>query len=436
MINCFINIVTDCDYQPITNQLNQPIAECLAIDRIGFRIVLSKRYLCRPRIFISFSLMQTMKMLWFLQDVHNFLNQFLPSPSALFLRYRFSPADLADLSPKRHIKARSDKELSTTESAVETADLSILGTFSFDVLSYNINDAASSKPDRVRLILRAIFSSGANIILLQETNTDWEKLLLEDAIALQYNHRYFHHPFKGDKHRPPDRAAGGIAILSLYPLKDISVIDLTQDVSGSVFPALICKAMLPLSVIIQNDDFVNDFPNLSNESNVPIGIANVHLRPPLNLDGSAWFDTARKTEPIRLAEVKDLVRRTMPIDSSLDHSLNLQPELDIIAGDFNEDNAGAALSYLSSLRYVDALQQFVPRRKETHTWPFLRNTWTLKKRLDHILWRNDVLSIVSKDGTTRKLFRLKCLGCGVLTGYEAGASDHQPVLSRFGIVRD
>lgn len=371
-------------------------------------------------------------MLWLLQDVQNFLNQFLPSPNALFLRYQFSPADLANLSPKRRIKAVSHQELPTSTSSLEACD--ILGTF--DILSYNINNAASSKPDRVRLILRAIFSSGANIILLQETNPAWEKLLLDDAIALQYNHRYFHHPFKGDKHRPPDRAAGGIAIISQYPLKDISVIDLTQDVSGSVFPVLVCKAMLPLSVIISNDDFFNDFPELSNGSHACISIANVHLRPPVNLDGSAWFDTARKTEPIRLAEVKDLVRRTIPKDSSLEYSINPQPELDIIAGDFNEDNVGAALSYLSSThRYIDALQQFVPRRKETHTWPFLKNTWTLKKRLDHILWRNDMLSIVTKENTFRK-FRLKCLGCGVLTGYESGASDHQPVLSRFAIVRD
>ena len=26
---------------------------------------------------------------------------------------------------------------------------------------------------------------------------------------------------------------------------------------------------------------------------------------------------------------------------------------------------------------------------------------------------------------------LRCVGCGVITGYEMGASDHQPVLSRF-----
>jgi hypothetical protein len=266
--------------------------------------------------------------------------------------------------------------------------------------------------------------------LLQETNPAWEKLLRNDAAALQFDHVYFHHPRLGDKDHPPDRPAGGIAILSQYPLKDITVVDLTKDISGSVFPALICKAILPLSQLS------SEVLNLSNEvHNVCISIANVHLRPPVEMDGSAWLSTARKTEPIRLAEIKGLVRRTMSTGSSLDSSSIAQPELDIIGGDFNEDDCGAALSYLSAtLGYIDALQQYVPRRKETHTWPFMRNLFTLRKRLDHILWRNKLLAVTTTGGKTVSMLRLKCLGCGVITGYETGASDHQPVLSRFGLV--
>lgn len=292
-----------------------------------------------------------MKLVWLLQDVHNFLHQFLPSPLSMILRYRFSPADLAHCS-KRLIDGEStNREISNSSAG----DNSILRTF--DVLSYNVNNAASSKPNpvrdpTVRLILRAIFTSGASIVLLQETNLAWEKLLLDDAIALEYNHRYFHHPRNGDKDRPPDRSAGGIAILSRFPLEEINVLDFTQDVSGSVFPALVCKALLPLSFFEVKDEFYNTFPTLTNqnESNICIGIANVHLRPPVNLDGSAWFDTARKTEPIRLAEVKSLVRCTMS-NHSLDDSTTPKSELDIIAGDFNEDNFGAALSYLSTSGY-------------------------------------------------------------------------------------
>ena len=372
-----------------------------------------------------------MKLSWLLQDVNNFLNQFIPSPVAVFLRYRFSPADLAALTSQRRLGKSTKPEGS--ESSI--SDNSILHTF--DVLSYNINNAASSKPNRVRLILRAIFSSGASIILLQETNPAWEKLLLDDAIALQYRHRYFHHPYIGDKNRPPDRSASGIAIISQYPLKDIEILDLTKDVSGSVFPALVCKAILPAPVLDQKQGTTNVFSGVPDEEGICIRVANVHLRPPVNLDGSARFDTARKTEPIRLAEVKGLLRTTASKNSSRNDLSRINSELDIIAGDFNEDNSGAALSYLSMhYGYIDALQQFVPRRKETHKWPFLKNMWTLRKRLDHILWRSSLLFESNQHGKTKLTFQLKCLGCGVLTGYENGASDHQPVLARFGIFID
>jgi hypothetical protein len=285
-----------------------------------------------------------MKLVWLLQDVHNFLHQFLPSPLSMILRYRFSPADLAHCSQGLIDGESTNREISNSSAG----DNFILHTF--DVLSYNINNVAAFKPSQVRLILRAIFSSGAGIVMLQESNPAWEKLLLDDAIALEYNHRYFHHPRNGDKDRPPDRSAGGIAILSRFPLEEINVVDFTQDVSGSVFPALVFKALLPLSFLEVKDEFYNTFPTLTNESIICIGIANVHLRPPVNLDGSAWFDTARKTEPIRLAEVKSLVRCTMS-SHSLDDSTTPKSELDIIAGDFNEDNFGAALSYLSNSGY-------------------------------------------------------------------------------------
>ncbi|KAL7521874.1 hypothetical protein ACHAWX_006564 [Stephanocyclus meneghinianus] len=357
-------------------------------------------------------------MSWFLQDVSNFLQQLIPNPISMFLQYRFSPADFEP----RHGMGCKRFTLSSGDTH------SILSTF--DILSYNVNNVASSSPTRTRLILRAIFSSGANIILLQETNPAWETLLRDDAAALQFDHVYFHHPRLEGIDHPPDRPAGGIAILSQYPLKDITIVDFTEDVSGSVFPALICKAILPLSQLS------SEILALSNEvHNVCISIANVHLRPPVEMDGSAWLSTARITEPIRLAEIKGLVRRAMSTGFSLDGSGIQQPELNIIGGDFNEGDCGAALSYLcTTLGYIDALQQYVPRRKETHTWPFIRNLLTLRKRLDHILWRNELLAVTTKGGKTLCMLQLKCLGCGVITGYETGASDHQPVLSRFGLV--
>lgn len=347
-------------------------------------------------------------MITLLRDILAFADQFIPSPITLIRPYRFSPADLAKLGRG----TRGDIVLGC-------APLSSPPSITIDILSYNINNVAAYRPDRVRRILRAIFSSGADIILLQETNTAWEELLREDAVALQFRYTHFHHP--GIR----DRAAGGIAILSQFPLENVEILDFTRDsiIDGSVFPALICEVKVPM----QSRHTVGE-----TERVVTINIANVHLRPPVELDGSAWLDTARKTEPIRINEVKELIQRAASTKPG--GILRNDLPVDIIAGDFNEgDNAGA-LSYLNSLGYIDALQQHVPRSKETHTWPFMNNMWTLRKRLDHILWHDGTLNVTFPRGDNHgnHSAKLKCLGCGVMTGYEE-ASDHQPVLSRFAI---
>lgn len=183
----------------------------------------------------------------------------------------------------------------------------------------------------------------------------------------------------------------------------------------------------------------SNYSNSCTNPTVTINIANVHLRPPVELDGSAWLDTARKTEPIRINEVKELIQSTAASVTSQLATIGIESEqstLTIIAGDFNEgDNAGS-LSYLVSLGYTDALQQYVPRRKETHTWPFIKNLWTLRKRLDHILWHNGPLTATCNDQKRMGYnVELKCISCGVITGYENGASDHQPVLARFAFVK-
>lgn len=340
-------------------------------------------------------------MITLLRDIYAFAQQLIPSPINLFVKYRFSPVDLAAID--HHIDNNTQRYASSSKLAT------------FDVLSYNVNNVAAYSPTRSRQILRAIFTSGADIVLLQETNQAWEDLLRDDAIALQFKYNYFHHPGTND------RPAGGIAILSQYPLENVKILNFSRDVNGSVFPALICQVRIPIQ------------SNTSTTTNhATINIGNVHLRPPVNLDGSAWFDTARLTESIRINEVKELIQRTQ---SKRTHST---PSLDIIAGDFNEGDMSGALSYLAGLGYIDTLQQHVPRHKETHTWPFMRNMWLLRKRLDHILLHeNGPLTITfnNNNGALGCYVELNCHGCGVMTGYEHSASDHQPVLSRFAIMK-
>ena len=336
-------------------------------------------------------------MITILRDIYAFAQQLIPSPINL---YRFSPVDLAAIDHR------------IDNNTQRYAPSSKLATF--DVLSYNVNNVAAYSRTRSRQILRAIFTSGADIILLQETNQAWEDLLRDDAIALQFKYNYFHHPDTND------RPAGGIAILSQHPLENVRILNFSRDVNGSVFPALICQVKIPIQ---------SSTSTTTNHATINIG--NIHLRPPVNLDGTAWFDTARLTEPIRINEVKELIQRTQS-------GRTQSTPLDIIAGDFNEGDMSGALAYLASMGYIDTLQQHVPRHKETHTWPFMRNMWILRKRLDHILWhKNGPLTITfnNNKGALGCYVELKCHGCGVMTGYEHGASDHQPVLSQFAIMK-
>jgi endonuclease/exonuclease/phosphatase family metal-dependent hydrolase len=335
-------------------------------------------------------------------DLIDFARQLIPSPISLFCaKYRFSPSDLAlPPAPDRPGGAAAPAPLATV-----------------DVLSYNVNNAAVTRRDRRGRIIRAITSSGADVVLLQETNPAWEAHLLDDAtdIASRFVHRRFRHPGAGD------RAAGGIAVLSRHPLGNVRILDFSECVTGSVFPALTFEVNIPVGTSESRGRLGHP-----DERIVAMHIANVHLRPPVELDGTARLGTARGTEPIRMSEARELIRR----------AADTRP-LHIIAGDFNEGDDAGALSYLASLGYVDALRRHVPRGKETHTWQFLgNNRLLLRKRLDHVLWRGGGSLHVASDGSAGvgRGAVLRCVGCGVVTGFEDGASDHQPVMSRFVIV--
>ena len=249
-------------------------------------------------------------------------------------------------------------------------------------------------------------------------------------MALQYDHCYFYHPHK----EAADRPASGLAVMSQYTLRNINILDLTDHISGSVFPALTCEVSMPLNIsawrVVGAD--ISPKKQFITAPSLTINVANLHLRPPVELDGSSWLDTARKTEPIRIAEVKEIFLKTQTIRTDRDSEI---PYLHIVAGDFNEGDWGGALTHLVNMGYIDALQRYVPKTKETHTWPFMKNFWTLRKRLDHILWYDGPISLKTDVGRGFECrIKLQCLGCGVITGYESGASDHQPILSRFVIV--
>ena len=349
----------------------------------------------------------------FLRDLIAFANQFFPHPIAILQSYSFSPTDLAKPQPS------IDEQLSSPSLPRPT----------IDVLSYNVNNEAAHNPTRRRRIIRAIFSSGAHIILLQETNEVWEELLREDAVALEYVYTYFHHP------KSSERKAGGSAILSQLPIDmdNIQILDFSKKVAGSVFPVMVCDVSIPKHHLNTSSYVQRSSSSSRSNDDIPVAItiANVHLRPPVNLDGSAFLDTARKTEPIRIAEVKELLHHRPQEESP-------KRPIDIIAGDFNEGDYGGAIRYLVQEEdYTNALTQHVPCSKETHRWNYFGSFWQLRKRLDHILWLNKASASTRQgnEGEEEKDDRmsLDCISCGVLSGYECEASDHQPVMARFAI---
>lgn len=255
------------------------------------------------------------------------------------------------------------------------------------LLTFNVNFVFARNPSNPETnannVVQAIRESNCSIIALQETHQGWEQVLRGYLSDLYPNQLYYHH-----------RGAGGQAFLSKFPFGEQRIIDTNKN-SGSWFPVHIVHVLIPASKENINENKI-------------IRLVNVHLRPPVNPDGSAFLFTARNTNKFRLAEVK-YVAQSCNWDEGIECPT-------LILGDFNENDDAPAISWLkNSFGFVDALHEFVPSNRETHRWRILWGTWLLLKRLDHILYSEHFI----------------CSSCSVIDGYEENASDHQPVKGTF-----
>mmetsp|Transcript_15901 Transcript_15901/g.20248 ORF Transcript_15901/g.20248 Transcript_15901/m.20248 type:complete len:373 (-) Transcript_15901:105-1223(-) len=239
------------------------------------------------------------------------------------------------------------------------------------ICSYNVNYGCCkrrSKGNKCTAIYTAIMNTEADIVLLQETTIHWENFLKRKQIEENFPFCEFQHfEVPEGLQRPP---AGGLAILSKYPIQESSVI----QSPSSWFPAQRNKIQTHLGVI---------------------QILNVHLRPPISetasLSASAYYSS--KSE--RIQEVQWFAGQ-MEFDSTMPS---------IVCGDFNEDlSSGSCSFWTKNRKMTSALAKF--NCGITWKWP-LPFGFRITGRYDHFFYQ-----------------RLCCTKAFVLT---EGESDHFPV---------
>ncbi|HZO16979.1 MAG TPA: endonuclease/exonuclease/phosphatase family protein [Polyangiaceae bacterium] len=203
------------------------------------------------------------------------------------------------------------------------------------VMTYNVNYGLAGDRDTVN----AIASGDADIVVLQETNPEWE-----EAIRKRLSRRYPHMLFR---HRD---AAGGLGVLSRHPLHEK---DYLEPVGEGWFPAWRVLVDSPLGTM---------------------QLLVVHLRPQLSESGSVvsgYFTTP----PVREAEMEAYFKE-------------LDPKLPtIVAGDFNESGSGRAIRLLERNGYKNALPEYAG---SAPTWRWQTSVGTITTQLDHLVY-NDKL---------------------------------------------
>ncbi len=205
------------------------------------------------------------------------------------------------------------------------------GEPSLTLMTYNVNYGQPGHPKT----LQAIADEDTDIVLLQETNAEWETALRK-RFAKRYSTLEFHHCCN----------AGGLAVLSRFPVKERAYIEPPR---GGWFPAWLIEVETSLGAV---------------------QILNVHLRPQLSRSGSVvsgYFTTP----PVREAEI---TRYANLMDPKL-------PTL--VVGDFNEGDGGRAVAVLERRGFRTGLREF---DTSADTWRWQTSVGKIEQRLDHVVY--------------------------------------------------
>jgi endonuclease/exonuclease/phosphatase (EEP) superfamily protein YafD len=199
------------------------------------------------------------------------------------------------------------------------------------IMSYNVNYGLAGDAS----IIKVIQNADCDVVFLQETTPDWERVLRK-AFGRKYAHIEFRH----------SRGAGGLGILSNVRFDPREMIDPPE---GGWFPAWRVVLDSPLG---------------------KLQALNVHLRPQVSDSGSVvsgYFttDTIRERQIGRYVEYLDQGLPTL------------------IVGDFNENRSGDAVARLLQKGYKSALPEFSPYQA---TWRWKTSLGTVTSQLDHIAY--------------------------------------------------
>ena len=223
--------------------------------------------------------------------------------------------------------------------------------------SYNVEVGDQDDPATVT----AVGAGNADVVCLQETTPEWE-----DVIRSTYSDQY---PYQLYNHNLPDAGAGGLAVLSKFPITDGG----WQPGPNGWHPAWHLNVDTPAG---------------------RIQILNLHLRAAHDGNGNAVSSYLSSSDD-HVFEIKQFM------------SLAPSDAPSLVIGDFNEGVEGAAIGYLEARGFRNALPLYHPGQ---FTWKHASVANQFSQTLDHILF----------DGSFAPL------NAWVM---DIGASDHIPVMA-------
>ncbi|MDP1825578.1 MAG: endonuclease/exonuclease/phosphatase family protein [Archangium sp.] len=214
--------------------------------------------------------------------------------------------------------------------ATRTAREAPRGVPQVRVVTYNLNYGLAGDEDT----LAAIAATDADLVFLEETSPDWERVIRPSLSRTWPHQAYLHAP-----------AAGGMAVLS----KRAFVVKEVLPNPRGWFAAMRVITQTPIG---------------------PVQALVVHLHPPVTDDGD-WVRGYLSTSPRRRAELE----AWLP---------SLEPGIPtLVAGDFNEGTSGEAARLLEARGLRTVLPEFHPAAK---TWRWPVGPLLLSAQLDHVAY--------------------------------------------------